>query len=272
MLCIVYISKAKLDPAKATIPDFLPAILSVARQRNRQADITSALVFREGMFLQLLEGKARDVDDLYRNISMDDRHEQVEKIIDMPVPNRTFSDSDIQLMLNIQEDARLVNFIAVNKDVFLSYGNSIAQKLKSFGCDDLESLKPLAPEYDADFYVNKSFMLKEIVELDWFEIGMLDPEIAIAGILLSERLFRNKYSYKELLESGTFGSAFRLVELLNTLNATGNLLIVETPQVQRIQQPPKELSKEQRKRRKAEQSEGRGTSFGQKVLSWLRKH
>ncbi len=262
MLCIVYISKAKTNSERTLLSDFIADILPVARQRNRKSGITSAIVFRQGMILQLLEGNTKEVDKLYKSISNDSRHENIEKVIDIPISNRMFRESDIQLLLNIREDRRFVNFLAVNKEILLSLDENIMRKLKCFGCDDLTSF---VPEYDEFFYSDKCFMLKVHVELDWFEIGMLDPEIAMAGILLSEKLLHKRYTFKELLESAEFGSAQRLIELLNTLNTTGKLLMAKDSSNRNLQMKGGED-------RVILNSEDRNLSFGQKVLSWLKKH
>lgn len=259
MLCIGYVSKAKVNPRNTSPPDFIPEMLSLARKKNKQLDITSAFIIRQGRYLQLLEGKSSHVDNLYKTISQDNRHEQVEKIIDIPISNRSFEGNEMLLMLNIQESTKLVNFLAEHKNILLSSSDNIVQKLQYFGCENLKTLNSITHEHNENFYANKRFLLKEAAELDWFEIDMLNPEFAVAGILLAHKLFGNKYSYKELLKSKEFGSAKRLVDLLNRLNSTGKLLIDEA-------------SQNQRRRQRKRVSDNQVQPFSQKLLSWLRIH
>jgi hypothetical protein len=49
-------------------------ILRVAREKNEKLDITGMLLYREGNFLQVLEGPASAVDSLLATIKRDPRH------------------------------------------------------------------------------------------------------------------------------------------------------------------------------------------------------
>ena len=260
MLCIAYTSKAKLQPGQTTIPDSLTEILSLARKKNEAQGITSALLYRDGMFLQIIEGEANQVDALFNMICNDERHEQVEKFIDIPISDRAFTGKYIHLLLSLHEDAQLINFIADNKEIILSSSStdSVKQKLAHFGCSDLEDLQPSNHSLDEDFFTGQSFMLKQEVEIDWFEIGMLEPEIAIAGIHLSNKLLHNVYTYKELLKCNEFGSINQLNSLLSTLNSTGHLVKTKEAPVK------KNVFK-------SKQSKNKKASFRQKLLSWLKK-
>lgn len=55
----------------------LQCILHDARAGNERRGITGALVYVEGVFLQVLEGERGDVVELMRNIARDSRHADV---------------------------------------------------------------------------------------------------------------------------------------------------------------------------------------------------
>ncbi len=268
MLCIVYISKAKTPEGSRAMPDDLSKILTVSRANNQKNGITSALVYRQGMYLHFIEGGTRNVDALYQSLSTDERHLELEKVIDIPIAERTFDDCPIKLMLNIQEDDRLVNFIAANKEMILSQDNNIFDKLEHFSSGSLseggvsqidnESKMQDTPSIFVDNY----FSLKQKVELDWFEIGMLEPELAIAGISLSEELINQQCSYQDLLVGNRFGDSKQLDGLLSRLNSTGSLLIEKTARHDNSSQ----VSGVEKSAPNTKQ-----TSFGEKVLSWLNK-
>ena len=59
----------------------LAGILSVARVRNAQNDITGALICRPDVYLQLLEGPVGKVERLLERISRDDRHTEVRVLV-----------------------------------------------------------------------------------------------------------------------------------------------------------------------------------------------
>ena len=260
MLCIAYTSKVKLEAGQTGGLDSINQILHLARKKNQDKGITSALLYNDGMFLQVIEGEAKEVDTLFEIIRNDDRHEAVEKIIDIPIKTRAFTGKSIHLLLSLHENAQLINFIAENKEILLSSSPTdiIKEKFSHFGCNDLENLQSTATTSDNLTFKDLSFMLKKEVKIDWFEIGMLKPEIAIAGIQLSDKLLLNACTYEELLESKQFGTPDELSDLLNTLGSTGNLLKIKeiAPIKNTVSKPKKTVTKK--------------ASFRHKLLSWLK--
>ena len=79
----------------ATIPmqtDDLEDLLEQARERNAQRGITGALVYVDGIFLQILEGDAGTLKSLMARIASDLRHESVTVLQEGDVPSPRFSD------------------------------------------------------------------------------------------------------------------------------------------------------------------------------------
>jgi len=72
--------------------DELEDILESARESNAEVGITGALVYFDGVFLQVLEGEAEDVQELMGRISKDLRHEAVTVLKREEVPAALFSD------------------------------------------------------------------------------------------------------------------------------------------------------------------------------------
>src|SRR6056300_288165 len=68
----------------------LAGILSVARTKNAQNDITGALICRPDIYLQLLEGPVGRVENLYDRILQDDRHLDVKTLVKCAVRDRLF--------------------------------------------------------------------------------------------------------------------------------------------------------------------------------------
>lgn len=69
----------------------LAGILSTARRNNRRDDITGALICRDDLYLQLIEGDPSMIDALYSRIVADDRHNDVRLLVTEPVSQRMFS-------------------------------------------------------------------------------------------------------------------------------------------------------------------------------------
>lgn len=72
--------------------DDLEDLLESARESNAEVGINGALVYVDGFFLQVLEGKAEDVQELMARIAKDLRHETVTVLKQGPVPTAAFSD------------------------------------------------------------------------------------------------------------------------------------------------------------------------------------
>ncbi len=68
----------------------LAAILMTARRCNERDDITGALICRQDLYLQLLEGPKNAVDATYARIAQDDRHLEVRLLSNRMVEDRLF--------------------------------------------------------------------------------------------------------------------------------------------------------------------------------------
>ena len=70
----------------------LQNILTVAKEKNAQRDISGCLIFHKNCFVQILEGKKEDVLQLYEKIKEDDRHNNITLLWENEVENRYFPD------------------------------------------------------------------------------------------------------------------------------------------------------------------------------------
>jgi hypothetical protein len=87
-LGILYVSVSTLKlPADAGQVD---AIVSWSQGRNRNLDVTGALVFTEKRFAQYLEGPAENLDEVIASIERDRRHRDIDFIYKRPLTGRRF--------------------------------------------------------------------------------------------------------------------------------------------------------------------------------------
>ncbi len=70
----------------------LNSILSIARHCNERDGITGALICREDIYLQLLEGPEAKVEAAYVRIAQDDRHLDVNRLVSRRIRKRLFPD------------------------------------------------------------------------------------------------------------------------------------------------------------------------------------
>ena len=73
----------------------LAGILIGARRNNRRDEITGALICRQDLYLQLIEGADAAIDALYARIMVDDRHSDVRLLLTDTVDRRMFPEWDM---------------------------------------------------------------------------------------------------------------------------------------------------------------------------------
>ncbi|MBC6613033.1 BLUF domain-containing protein [Hymenobacter sp. BT507] len=69
----------------------LSTLLHQARLRNEHDNITGALVYGDGRFMQIIEGDKAALDDLYARLLSDKRHVGLVKLADKEVAARSFA-------------------------------------------------------------------------------------------------------------------------------------------------------------------------------------
>lgn len=85
----IYVSDA-VGQAGATALS-LAEILGVAIRNNRLRNLSGALLFHDGRFLQMIEGAAPDVERLLADLTADPRHQDIRILVRGPVAARRFT-------------------------------------------------------------------------------------------------------------------------------------------------------------------------------------
>ena len=88
MYFLIYVSVAEKPFSSTELLD----LLEHARRNNEKAHVTGMLLYKEGNFLQVLEGEERVVKALSAKISRDPRHSKVITMLEGPLVQREFSD------------------------------------------------------------------------------------------------------------------------------------------------------------------------------------
>ena len=99
---LLYISCAQPDVEARTVYD----IIRVSHNRNSEFDLTGALLFLDGYFVQVLEGEPFRVQERFEIITADPRHHDVQLRSASRVSTRLFSDQWMALRLRNEIDSR----------------------------------------------------------------------------------------------------------------------------------------------------------------------
>jgi hypothetical protein len=88
LLCLVYLSRAVRPMTDAD----LIGLLRQCRANNVAAGVSGLLLYRDGRFMQALEGPRAAVMDLYARVMRDPRHTEVTSLIKFKAQDRGFAD------------------------------------------------------------------------------------------------------------------------------------------------------------------------------------
>ncbi|AMJ64904.1 BLUF domain-containing protein [Hymenobacter sp. PAMC 26628] len=113
MYHLVYTSTA----SSLFIETDLQRLLAPWRAKNARLNVTGVLLYSEGNILQVLEGDANALHNLFATISVDPRHHNVVKLADGPVSGRTFTEWSMQLRtVDLSDFARFVQEMNLASD------------------------------------------------------------------------------------------------------------------------------------------------------------
>nr|WP_235727257.1 BLUF domain-containing protein [Hymenobacter siberiensis] len=84
----LYRSRSTYRPSEAQLRE----MLALARLHNSRKQITGLLLYSEGIFVQMIEGPAAEIRELYARIQCDSRHTQVETVSESLLPKRKFAE------------------------------------------------------------------------------------------------------------------------------------------------------------------------------------
>ncbi len=93
------------------------AILGGAQVRNRRLDVTGLLLFTGRHFVQVLEGRAADLDGLVKAIQLDTRHDGLQVLVRQSIRQRRYGQWAMAFVESLDDaDALDRLFINTNPD------------------------------------------------------------------------------------------------------------------------------------------------------------
>lgn len=87
----------------------ISSILEAAHEHNSKHNITGILLYRSGIFLQLLEGNQGDVQGIYQKISKDPRHANLIRLFETNKNSRIFTDWSMAFRELDDLDLKMIN-------------------------------------------------------------------------------------------------------------------------------------------------------------------
>ncbi len=221
MKCIIYISKATANKNGASIPAELSKIFRYARKKNASRNITGLLSYREGHYIQVLEGDTQAVDELFSTVRSDNRHTDIKVILNTPTSQRFFSNWSMRLTGSV---ARVPEFHLLAEQLLLGKGFLNEQQKQLFNI--FYTKKSTLSDFSGSYH-GKSLSL-----ITWPDFTIIKQTPII--IELCARLINSPHHYDELVNSGDFGTQQQLNKLLYSLDKLHILKSAEQPKTKVI--------------------------------------
>jgi hypothetical protein len=127
LIRLIYRSENALSVSGSRIYVHYHDIVSTARRRNKEFDVTGFLMFDRARYHQILEGEAAAVDRLYASIQRDPRHHNIETMSRTEITSRGFPDWSMGSFLSggkphpVQARHGIANAEPISGDVFLKF-------------------------------------------------------------------------------------------------------------------------------------------------------
>lgn len=127
--CIIYISEATANLSEPA----LLTLLQQARAEHQHAQLTGLLVYREGRFLQIMEGPEAPLREFFSRVASDPRHGKLELLADGPKPSPDFQQWHMSFACAMpQRCAQLPGYLSVEELLAVAEDTSVRQLISEF--------------------------------------------------------------------------------------------------------------------------------------------
>ncbi|GAA3623547.1 BLUF domain-containing protein [Flavivirga jejuensis] len=120
----------------------LKNLYSKAKKNNSKHNITGVLIYYNKNFLQVLEGDKISVDATFKRISLDTRHRNVFKVININIPQRIFEDYNFGFTIvnNSKELNELYEYLEWLRKADNTLANKVVNMVENFIAQKKESV------------------------------------------------------------------------------------------------------------------------------------
>ncbi len=127
---ICYIS----DSCREESLNSLKVLYSKAKKNNSKYNITGILIYSNANFLQVLEGDQKSVDATFKRISLDTRHRNIFKVINIDIQQRIFEDYNFGFTVvnNNKELNRLYEYLEWLRKADNTLANKVVNMVENF--------------------------------------------------------------------------------------------------------------------------------------------
>lgn len=225
MKCIAYVSRTTANERGITLPAGLSNIVQMSRKRNPAAQITGILSYRQGQYVQVLEGPALEVDNLMAKVTADPRHKDLWVFISERVIERSFDSWGVSIFDFIDQGPIFKTFIEHHQQTLNAFTNEQKKRLQAF--IHLDNTNTVA----AHHYDGKYLRL-----LAWPDLNRTSQPQLIMSLCV--KLTKKPYAFDSLVASEEFGTYQQVTDIIKDFESLG-ILTVSEPALNAIPEPTK---------------------------------
>lgn len=214
MKCIAYVSRVPISERSIRMPTGLLDIVRISREHNPKLQITGIISYRQGQYLQVLEGPKSEVDNLMKKITQDPRQEDLWVFLDMPIFERSFPNWGVNVFDFVDQGTAFNTFIEKNSAVLNNFDVNQKNRIQSF-----ITTKERNTASDAH-YDGKSLRL-----MAWPDLNEESQPQMIMNLCI--KLTKKPYPFDALISSGEFGTHDQLTQTLRRYEHLGLLSVTE---------------------------------------------
>jgi hypothetical protein len=131
---LVYVSRTE-----NIAPNDIEQILESSRRNNKKAFVTGCLFFRNNLFVQLLEGSRKNVNETYNRIVKDPRHKESKIIVFEYSDERICPDWDMGYLQDTETTRKMIlkysstdeiNFETISQKSMINYIKAVSSAEK----------------------------------------------------------------------------------------------------------------------------------------------
>lgn len=214
MKCVAYVSRVPLKDRSIRMPTGLSDIVRVSSKHNPESKITGIISYREGQYLQVLEGPHAEVDKLMAKIASDPRHEDIWIFLDQNVTERSFNTWGVSVFDFVDQSAFFDTFIENNSAL-----------LSSFNEQHTKRIQPFFDIKKSDTAVQKNYKGRNLKLLAWPDLNHeSNPQLIMD---LCVKLTKKPYPFDALVNSGEFGSLDQVTKMIVGFELSGILDVTD---------------------------------------------
>ncbi|MEN6669330.1 BLUF domain-containing protein [Psychrobacter sp. B38] len=214
MKCIAYVSRTPVSDLSMRMPTGLSDIISVSRKHNPELNITGIISYRQGQYLQVLEGPSTEVDRLMAKIGVDPRHQDIWVFLNKDVTKRSFQNWGVSVFDFVDQGIFFETFIEDNRAII----NGFDEQQKS-------RIKPFINVTETDSVLESRFEGKNLKLLAWPDLNnQSNPQMIME---LCIKLTKKPYPFDLLVRSGEFGTVEEVTKILKDFEQLGILNVTE---------------------------------------------